>query len=121
MRCWGIPTIFGCTDTKSDDEGRELFNGSVPGFFERGTRLGKIIGSSSVTKVKRVNRLKGVQNVDMNSGGCSRGGCRSIGPKCLQDSAERLERIGQSIRVDGGSHRSTTLMTFMAKISVING
>ena len=30
MRCWVIPTNFGCTDTKTDDERRELFDGAVP-------------------------------------------------------------------------------------------
>ena len=121
MRCWYIPTNFGCTDTKTDDEGRELFDGAVPDFVERGTRFVKSTGSISITKVKRVNELKGVQNVDMISGGCSSGGYSRICLKCLQDSGEHLERIGQNIRANGGNHISTTLTTFEEKVSVING
>ena len=90
LRFWGVPTNFGCTDTKTDDDGRGFFDGSVPGFAERGTRFGKSIGSGSVTKVKRVNGLKGVQNVDMSSGWCSIGGCRRIGLKFLKYGGERL-------------------------------
>ena len=106
---------------KTDDEGRELFDGSVLGFFNRGTRFGKIRVSGSRTKVKRVNGLESVHNVDIISGGCSSGGCGRIGLKCLQDGGERLERIGKSSRVKGGIHRSTTLTTFKAKVFGSNG
>ena len=112
---------FGCTETKTDDEGREFFDGSIPGFVERGTCFGKSIGPGSGTEVKSVNRLEGVQNVDMSSGGCLSGVCSRIGLKCLQDSCERLERIGQSIRVVGHSYRSTTSKTFEEKVLGSNG
>ena len=105
-------------DTMIDDEGRELFNGAVPGFVEGGTRFGKIVGSRSGSKVKRVNVLEGVHNVNM---GCSSGGCRRIGLKDFQDGGEHLECIGQSSRVDTGSHRSPALTTFEAKVSISNG
>ena len=121
MRYWGIPNNFGCMDTKNDDGGREFFDGSVPGFVKRGTRFGKSIGSGWGTKVKRVNRLEGVQNVDMSSWGCSRGGCRRISLKFLQDGGERLEHIGQSSRVNRGSHSSTKSTTFEAKVLGSNG
>ena len=65
-----------------------------------------------------MNGLEGVHNVNM---GCSSLGCRRIGLKSLQDSGERLECIGQSSRVDGCSHKSTTLTTFEAKVSRSNG
>ena len=117
MRCWGIPKNSGCTDTKTDDEGREFFDGAVPGFIKMGTRFGKSIGSGSGSKVKRVNGLEGVQNANM---GCSRWGCRRIGLKGLQDGGERLECIGQSSRVDGRSQKSTMLTTFEARVSRSN-
>ena len=119
--CWGIQTNCGCMDMQTDDEGRELFNGAVPGFVERGNRFGKSIGYGSGTKIKRVNGLKGVHNVSMRSGGFSSGGCRSIDLKSQQDSGERLECISQSSRLDGVIHRSTTLTTFNAKVSESNG
>ena len=102
---------FGCTDTKTDDEGGELFHGAVPGFVEGGTRFGKGVGSVSRSKVKRVNGLEGVQNVNM---GCISWGCRRIGLKGLQDGSERLEFIGQSSRFYWRSHKSMTLTTFEA-------
>ena len=95
-----------------------MFDGDVPGFVKGGTRFGKIVGSGSGSKVKRVNGIKGVQNVSM---GCSRWGCRRIGLKGLQDGGERLECISQSSRLDGVIHRSTTLTTFNAKVSGSNG
>ena len=103
---------------KTDDEGGEFFDGAVPGFVEGGTRFGKSVGSYSGSKVKRVNGLEGAQNVNM---GCRSWGCRKIGLKGLQDGGERLECIGQSIRFNGGSHRSTTLTTLKAKVSRSNG
>ena len=101
----------------TDDEGGELFDGAVPGFVEGGTRFGKGVGSGSRSKVKRVNGLEGVQNVSMV---CISLGCRRIGLKGLQDGGERLECIGQSSRVNGLSHKSTTLTTFEAKFSRSN-
>ena len=74
---------FRCTDTKTDDEGRELFDGVVPGLVERGTRFGKSIGSISGTKVNRVNGLKGFQNVEMSSRVCSSGGRKRVVLKFL--------------------------------------
>ena len=75
-------------DTKTDDEGGELFDGAVPGFVEGGTRFGKSVGSGLGSKVKRVNGLEGVQSVNM---GCSSWVCRRIGLKGLQDGGERLK------------------------------
>ena len=95
-----------------------MFDGAVPGFVEGGTRFGKSLGSGSGSKVKRVNGLKVVQNVNM---GCSSWGCRRIGLNGLQEGGERLECIGQSSRVDGSSHNSTTLTTFEEKVLRSNG
>ena len=95
-----------------------MYDGAVKGFVKGGTRFGKSVGSGSGSKVKRVNGLEGVQNVNM---GCSSWGCRRIGLKGLQDGGERLECIGQSSRVDGRIHNSTTLTMFEAKFSRSNG
>ena len=103
---------------KTDDEGGELFDGAVPGFFEGGTRFGKSVGYGSGSRVKRVNGLEGFQNVNM---GCSSWGCRRISLKGLQDGDENLKCIGQSSRVDGRIQKSTTLTTFEAKVLRSNG